>query len=104
MRSTAQPESIEADWPYSSRSLDALDTLLIRDTLFVGSHRELRRPGLPVSGGFVPALNDFFRELRVQVDRRANHVGRDFDLATIEDVEEPRQTLFVAVVIPFARR
>ncbi len=77
MRSTAQPESVEADWPRPGRSLDALDTLLIGRALFFRSHGKLRGPSLPVS---------------------------DLDLATIKDLEESRQTLFIAVVVPFARR
>src|SRR6266851_5543677 len=96
MRSAAQPESVEADWPRTGRSLDALDTLLIRDALFFRSHGELCSPGLPVSGCFVPTLNDLFCERRVQVDRCADHMGSDLDLATVKDFEEPRQTLLVA--------
>src|SRR5258708_38148786 len=103
MRSAAQPESIEADWARTGRSLDALDNLLIRHALFFRSHGELCGPSLPVSGCFVPTLNDLFCERRVQVDRCADHMGSDLDLATIKDFEEPRQTLFVAVVVPFAR-
>src|SRR6266404_2693013 len=60
MRSTAQPESVEADWPRPGRPLDALDTLLIGGALFFRSHGKLRGPGLPVSGGFMPTLDDLF--------------------------------------------
>src|SRR5882762_695261 len=35
---------------------------------------------------------------------RADHMGSDLDLATIKDLEESRQTLFIAVVVPFACR
>src|ERR1700688_3473018 len=104
MRSTAQPESVETDWPRPGRSLDALDTLLIGGSLFFRSHGKLRGPGLPVSGSFMPALDDLFCERRVQVHGRADHMGSNLDLATIKDLEESRQTLFIAVVVPFARR
>src|SRR5438128_1281743 len=57
-----------------------------------------------VSGCFVPTLYDFLCECRVQVHRCADHMGSDFDLAPLKNFEEPRQTLFVAVVVPFASR
>src|SRR5216683_4046111 len=75
MRSAAQPESVESEGPRTGRSLDAIDTLLIRDALFVRGHGELCGPGLPVSGCFVPTLNDLFCERRVQVDRCADDMG-----------------------------
>src|SRR5260370_4521440 len=103
MMSAAQPESVEADWPRTGCSLNALDTLLIRDALFFRSHGELCGPGLPVSGCFVPPLNDLFCECRVQVHGCADHMRSDFDLATVKHFEESRQALFVAVVVPFAR-
>src|SRR6266705_1624271 len=56
-----------------------------------------------VSGCFVPTLYDFLCECRVQVHRCTDHMGSDFDLAPVKNFEEPRQTLFVAVVVPFAR-
>ena len=52
----------------------------------------------------LPALDDLFCERRVQVHGRADHMGSDLGLATIKDLEESRQTLFIAVVVPFARR
>src|SRR6266700_304823 len=56
-----------------------------------------------VSGCFVPTLYNFLCECRVQVHRCTDHMGSDFDLAPVKNFEEPRQTLFVAVVVPFAR-
>src|SRR5205807_6551070 len=32
----------------------------------------------------------------------ADHMGRHLDLAPVKNFEEPRQTLFVAIVVPFA--
>src|ERR1700674_42701 len=103
MRSAAQPESVEADRPRTGCPLYALDTLLIRGALFLRSHGELCGPGLPVSGCFVSTLNNLFGERRVQVHRFADHVGSYLDLATVKNAEEPRQSLLVAVVVPFAR-
>jgi len=51
----------------------------------------------------MPALDDLFCGRRVQVHGRADHMGSDLDLATIKDLEESRQTLFIAVVAPLAR-
>src|SRR5947208_3070429 len=56
-----------------------------------------------VSSCFVPTLYDFLCECRVQVHRCTDHMGSDLDLAPVKNFEEPRQTLFVAVVVPFAR-
>src|SRR2546428_2094025 len=57
-----------------------------------------------VSGCFVPTLYDFLCECRVQVHPCTDHMGSDLDLAPVKNFEEPRQTLLVAVVVPFARR
>jgi hypothetical protein len=60
VRSTAQPESVEANGPRAGCPLNALDTLLIRGALFLRSHGELCGPGLPVSGCFVSTLTGLF--------------------------------------------
>lgn len=103
MRSAAQPESVEPDRPHARRSLNALDALLIRGRLLLRSHGELCSPGLPVSACFVPTLNNLLCERGVQVHCRTDHVGSDLDLATVQNVEGSRQTLFESVVVPFAR-
>src|SRR5207302_465602 len=90
-RSTAQPESVEADWPRTGCSLNALDALPIRGPLLFRSHGELCSPGLPVSGCFVPTLNDLFCERCGEVHSGADHMGSDLDLATVKNVEKPRQ-------------
>src|SRR5258708_18388099 len=74
LRSASQPEGVEADRTRTRCSLNALDTLLIRGALFLRSHRVLRGPGLPVSGCFVPTLNDLLCERRVQVHCCADHM------------------------------
>src|SRR5438445_12443885 len=56
-----------------------------------------------VSGCFVPTLYDFLCEYRVQVHRCTDHMGSDLALPPVKNFEEPRQTIFVAVVVPFAR-
>src|SRR5260370_14402930 len=100
----AQPESVEAHRPRTSCPHNALDTLLIGGALFFRSHRKLCGPGLPVSGCFVPTLNNLFCECGVEVHSCAHHMGSDLDLTTVKNVEEPRQTFLEAVVVPFARR
>src|SRR5258708_29016875 len=76
----------------------------MRCALICRSHGELGGPGLTVSGGFVSALNDLLCERGMKVHRCADHVGRNLDLAALKNFEEPRQTFFEAVVVPFARR
>jgi hypothetical protein len=65
VRGTAKPKSVEPDRPRTGRSLDAIDTLVIRGALFFRSHRELRGPGLPVSTCLVTTLNYLFCKRRV---------------------------------------
>jgi hypothetical protein len=62
MRSDAQPEGVESHRPHAGRSLDGLDTLLIRDALFFRSPGELSGPGLPV---IRPELEEFSPRLKL---------------------------------------
>src|SRR4029077_10466118 len=74
---------------------------LIAGVFLLRSHGVLRLPRLSVSGGFMPACDNFLGEFRVLLDCLTNHVGSYFDADAVPKVKQAWNAFLETIVVPF---
>jgi len=100
IRCTAQPECIKANRTGAGDSLDGIDAGLIPGTFLLGSHGILRLPRLAVSGRFMAAIDNLFRQFGMSFNRLADHMRRYLDAYSIPKIEQAGNAFLKAVLVP----
>src|SRR5439155_17861208 len=90
--------AVPAHRTFSGYALHALNRRSNKSALLLRRHCILWHPARSVARTFVPAPGDLPRHLRVPIDRLPDHERGDFDLKTIEQVQQSRNTFQVAVL------
>src|SRR5882762_3189423 len=101
VRRAAKPKRIEPNRSRACNSLNRVDARLIPSSFLLGSHGILRLPCLSVSGGFMPAFDNFLCEIRMLLDCLTDHMRSYFDSDAIPQVEQTRNAFLETIVVPF---
>src|SRR6266404_6219015 len=85
-------------------SLNRVDARLIAGAFLFRGHGVLRLPSLSVSGGFMPAFDDFLRQSGMLLDRLTDHMGSYFNSNAVPQIEHTRNAFLETIVVPFLCR
>src|SRR5882762_6482913 len=86
-RRIAHPIGVPADRLLTGYLFNAGHTIGDEAAFGFGIQRVAVFPSAPVSGRFMPALDDFAREIRRLLYRIADHKRRQFDLVLVEQIQ-----------------
>ena len=100
IRCTTQPECIKANRTGAGDSLDGIDAGLIPGTFLLGSHGILRLPCLAVSGRFMAAIDNLFRQFGMPFNSLANQLRRHLNACSIPKIKQAGNAFLKAIFVP----
>jgi hypothetical protein len=103
-RAVAHPVGIPPDRLLPRRLDDALDAVGDEATLGIGIEPVAVLPGAAMRSGLVATTHDFASEVRLLVDRLADHEGGELDPVLIEQVENTGDAFIDAALEEGVRR